>query len=83
EKKEKKEGRGGGRGGREERRKREKEEKRKRERESRGNRGRTKGSARKGAERTERRIITTREMRMESFNSGNLDVPVFGYGDHP
>ncbi|MGO7208040.1 GNAT family N-acetyltransferase, partial [Rhizobium ruizarguesonis] len=44
---------------------------------------RTKWSTRKGAERTERLIITTREMLMDSFNSGNLDVPVLWYGDQP
>ncbi len=44
---------------------------------------RTKWSARKGAERTERLIITTREMLMDCFTSGNLEVPVFWHGDQP
>lgn len=44
---------------------------------------RIKWSARKGAERTERLIITTREMLMDCFNSGNLDVPVLWHGDQP
>ncbi|MBY5819327.1 GNAT family N-acetyltransferase [Rhizobium leguminosarum] len=44
---------------------------------------RIKWSARKGAERTERLIITTREMLMDSFNCGNLEVPVFWHGDQP
>lgn len=44
---------------------------------------RTKWSARKGAERTERLIITTREMLTDCFNSGNLEMPVLWHGDQP
>lgn len=38
---------------------------------------------RKGEPRIDRLITATREMLMDCFNDGNLDVPVFWYGDRP
>ncbi|MBB4231605.1 GNAT family N-acetyltransferase [Rhizobium mongolense] len=44
---------------------------------------RTKWIGRKGKERTERLIGATRQLLMDSFKDGNLDVPVMWYGDRP
>lgn len=44
---------------------------------------RTRWTERKGPERTERLINSTREMLMDCFNSGTLDVPVFWFGEQP
>lgn len=44
---------------------------------------RTRWTERKGAERTERLINSTREMLMDCFRSGTLDVPVFWFGEQP
>lgn len=44
---------------------------------------RTKWSARKGTERTEKLIGATREMLMDCFSDGNLDVPILWHADQP
>ncbi|MBE1504649.1 GNAT family N-acetyltransferase [Rhizobium viscosum] len=44
---------------------------------------RTRWTERKGLERTERLINSTREMLMDCFKSGTLDVPVFWFGEQP
>lgn len=44
---------------------------------------RTRWTERKGPERTERLINSTREMLMDCFRTGTLDVPVFWYGEQP
>lgn len=39
--------------------------------------------ARKGEERTKRLIVATREMLMDCFNDGTLEVPMLSYGGKP